>query len=290
MSEIQKTSSNQDNTDLDKPELDNAGKASKNIVAIKDVSFGYGPRLVHSGLNIDIERGSITTIMGPSGCGKSTVLGFIGGRISPQKGQVIVDSKDIASLNNTALYELRKSMGMMFQHNALLTDITVFENVAFPLREHTNKTEQEIADMVLDKLEHVGLREAADLYPEECSGGMQRRVALARAIVMEPAIVMYDEPFTGLDPISKGIITQLIAEMNERLNITSIVVTHDVPEACEVSDQIIVLAGGKALGKGSPEELMSSDDPAIKQFMTGAPDGPVAYHYRSQSNESEGGH
>ena len=277
MSEIQKTSS--------KP-----GKTGENIVVIENVSFGYGPRLVHNGLDIAIERGSITAIMGPSGCGKSTVLGFIGGRIRPQQGQVTVDSKDVSTLNNTDLYELRKSMGMMFQHNALLTDISVFENVAFPLREHTNKTEEEIAEIVLTKLEHVGLREAASLYPEECSGGMQRRVALARAIVMEPAIVMYDEPFTGLDPISKGIITQLIAQMNERLNITSIVVTHDVPEACEVSDQIIVLAGGKALGKGSPEELMSSDDPAIKQFMTGSPEGPVAYHYKSQAEESEGGH
>jgi len=191
-----------------------------------------------------------------------------------------VNSQHVAQLNNTDLFELRKSMGMMFQHNALLTDITVFENVAFPLREHTNKSEAEIADIVLTKLEHVGLREAANLFPEECSGGMQRRVALARAIVMEPALVMYDEPFTGLDPIAKGIITKLIAEMNERLNITSIIVTHDVPEACQISDDVYVLAGGKSIGRGSPDELMSSEDPAIKQFMTGSPDGPVAYHYQ----------
>ena len=259
------------------------------IIIIDDVSFAYGDRPVHQGLNIAVKRGSITAIMGPSGCGKSTVLSFIGGRAKPQAGRVFVDSQHVAQLNNADLFELRKSMGMMFQHNALLTDISVFENVAFPLREHTNKNEQEISDIVLTKLEHVGLREAADLLPEECSGGMQRRVALARAIVMEPALVMYDEPFTGLDPIAKGIITKLIAEMNERLNITSIIVTHDVPEACEISDEMYVLAGGKSIGKGSPSELMGSENPAIKQFMTGSPDGPVAYHYQGKKLQQEEG-
>lgn len=259
-----------------------------NIVTLDNVSFSYGDRPVHQGLDIAVKRGSITAIMGPSGCGKSTVLSLVGGRTSPQAGQVLVDSQNVSQLSNNDLFELRKSMGMMFQHNALLTDITVFENVAFPLREHTNKSQEEIADIVLTKLEHVGLREAADLYPEECSGGMQRRVALARAIVMEPELVMYDEPFTGLDPIAKGIITKLIAEMNERLNITSIVVTHDVPEACQISDEVYVLAGGKAIGNGSPNELMASEDPAIKQFMTGSPDGPVAYHYQNNSQDNNG--
>lgn len=292
MSEIQNTSNKVGPGGLSSSALSPSGlndleNESVNIVSIENVSFGYGSKLVHDDLAIAIKRGSITTIMGPSGCGKSTVLSFIGGRVRPQKGKVEVSSQNVANLKNTALYELRKSMGMMFQHNALLTDLTVFENVAFPLREHTDKTEQEIADIVLDKLQHVGLREAASLYPEECSGGMQRRVALARAIVMEPALVMYDEPFTGLDPISKGIITQLIAEMNERLNITSIIVTHDVPEACEISDQIIILAGGKAIGQGTPEELMSSADPAIKQFMTGSPEGPVAYHYQAENSSSQ---
>ena len=259
---------------------------NQEIVIIDDVSFAYGDRSVHQGLNIAIKRGSITSIMGPSGCGKSTVLSFIGGRAKPHSGRVLVDSQHVGQLNNKDLFELRKSMGMMFQHNALLTDISVFENVAFPLREHTNKSDAEIADIVLEKLEHVGLREAASLFPEECSGGMQRRVALARAIIMEPALVMYDEPFTGLDPIAKGIIMRLIAEMNERLNITSIVVTHDVPEACEISDEMYVLAGGKAIGQGSPKDLMASDDPAIKQFMTGSPDGPVAYHYQANTPAS----
>ena len=262
-------------------------ETQENIVSIENVSFSYGPRPVHDGLDIVVKRGSVTSIMGPSGCGKSTVLSFIGGRVNPQKGQVLVGGQNVSILKNKALYELRKSMGMMFQHNALLTDLTVFENIAFPLREHTDKTDQEIEKIVLDKLEHVGLREAAGLFPDECSGGMQRRVALARAIVMEPDLVMYDEPFTGLDPISKGIITQLIREMNEKLNITSIIVTHDVPEACEISDDIIVLAGGKAIGHGSPKDMLSSENPSIKQFMSGSPDGPVAYHYRAQS-DSEG--
>ncbi len=262
-------------------------ETQENIISIENVSFSYGPRPVHDGLDIAVKRGSVTSIMGPSGCGKSTVLGFIGGRVKPQKGHVFVDGQDVSALKNKALYELRKSMGMMFQHNALLTDLTVFENIAFPLREHTDKTDQDIEAIVLDKLQHVGLKEAASLFPDECSGGMQRRVALARAIVMEPDLVMYDEPFTGLDPISKGIITQLIREMNEALNITSIIVTHDVPEACEISDEIIVLAGGKSIGRGSPEEMLSSDNPAIKQFMSGSPDGPVAYHYRAQAQSED---
>jgi len=262
---------------------------TENIVSIENVSFSYGSqensRLIHDGLNIAIPRGSITSIMGPSGCGKSTVLGFIGGRIKPLNGSVIVGSSNISELKTAELFELRKSMGMMFQHNALLTDLTVFENVAFPLREHTEKSESEIEQLVLDCLHQVGLKQAADLYPEECSGGMQRRVALARAIIMKPELVMYDEPFTGLDPIAKGIITQLIAEINEKLGITSIVVTHDVPEACEISDNIVLLAGGKSIGTGTPEQMMQSKDPAIRQFMSGSPDGPVAYHYQRQSEK-----
>lgn len=249
------------------------------IVNLKDVYFSYGERPIHQGINISVEKGSVVAIMGPSGCGKSTTLGFIGGRLSPQRGSVDVDGQKVNDLSTTELYQLRKKMGMMFQHNALLTDLTVFENVAFPLREHTQLPESMIRDLVLMKLQLVGLRGAKDLLPEECSGGMQRRVALARAIAMDPSIVMYDEPFTGLDPISKGVITQLIRTMNDALDTTSIVVTHDVPEACEIADKIYVLGGGKVLGAGSPEELLSSDVPAIKQFMSGLPDGPVAYHY-----------
>jgi len=257
------------------------------IVKLQDVHFSYGDRPIHSGLNISVEKGSIVAIMGPSGCGKSTTLGFIGGRLSPQQGSVQVAGQQVNGLNTTALYELRKSMGMMFQHNALLTDLSVFENVAFPLREHTQLPESMIRDLVLMKLQLVGLRGAKDLLPEECSGGMQRRVALARAIAMDPNIVMYDEPFTGLDPISKGVITQLIRTMNDALDTTSIVVTHDVPEACEIADKIYVLSGGKVLGEGSPEELLNSEVPAIKQFMSGLPDGPVAYHYPADDYQDD---
>ena len=257
------------------------------IVDLKDVHFSYGDRSVHSGLNISVEKGSIVAIMGPSGCGKSTTLGFIGGRLVPQQGKVHVAGQQVNGLNTTALYKLRKDMGMMFQHNALLTDLSVFENVAFPLREHTQLPESMIQDLVLMKLQLVGLRGAKDLLPEECSGGMQRRVALARAIAMDPSIIMYDEPFTGLDPISKGVITQLIRTMNDALNMTSIVVTHDVPEACEIADKIYVLGGGKVLGEGTPKELLNSEVPAIKQFMSGLPDGPVAYHYPADDYQED---
>ncbi|MGH1541142.1 MAG: ABC transporter ATP-binding protein [Arenicella sp.] len=249
------------------------------IVSLRDVHFAYGDHPIHTGIDITVERGSVVAVMGPSGCGKSTTLGFIGGRIHPQKGEVWVADQQVNTLSTKPLYELRKSMGMMFQHNALLTDLTVFENIAFPLREHTQLPESMIRDLVLMKLQLVGLRGAHDLLPEECSGGMQRRVALARAIAMDPLLVMYDEPFTGLDPISKGIITKLIRQMNDVLNMTSLVVTHDIAEACEIADKIYVLGGGKVLGSGSPEELQQSEQPDIKQFMSGLPDGPVAYHY-----------
>ena len=262
-------------------------KKQDNIVSLENIHFSYGNRIVHSGLDIAIKRGSVTTIMGPSGCGKSTALGFIGGRIKPQQGKVVVDGKSVPELKNNELYELRKEMGMMFQHNALLTDLSVFDNIAFPLREHTAMSEQTLRETVLTKLEMVGLRQAADLSPEECSGGMQRRVALARAIAMNPQLVMYDEPFTGLDPISKGVITKLIRETNDSLDITSIIVTHDVPEACEISDEIYVIAGGKVIGHGAPEALLYSKQAAVKQFMSGEPDGPVAFHYESGNGQEE---
>lgn len=260
---------------------------SQSIVKLQDVHFSYGDRSIHSGLNISVEKGSIVAIMGPSGCGKSTTLSFIGGRLAPKQGSIHVAGQQVNGLSTSALYKLRKSMGMMFQHNALLTDLSVFENVAFPLREHTQLPESMIRDLVLMKLQLVGLRGAKDLLPEECSGGMQRRVALARAIAMDPSIVMYDEPFTGLDPISKGVITQLIRTMNDALNMTSIVVTHDVPEACEIADKIYVLSGGKVLAEGTPEALLNSEVPAIKQFMSGLPDGPVAYHYPAEDYQDD---
>lgn len=260
---------------------------SDDIVRLSNVHFAYGARPIHEGIDINIKRGSVVAVMGPSGCGKSTILGLIGGHLKPKQGDVWVAGKQVNGLSTSDLYRLRRKMGMMFQHNALLTDLTVFENVAFPLREHTHLPESMIRNLVLMKLQLVGLRGAHGLYPEECSGGMQRRVALARAIAMDPQLVMYDEPFTGLDPISKGVITQLIRQMNDALNTTSVVVTHDIAEACQIADTLCILGGGKVLGVGTPEEMHQSELPEIKQFMAGLPDGPVAYHYPAEPYHQE---
>lgn len=249
------------------------------LVEFDNITFAYGTRRVHQQLSLSIPRGSVVAIMGPSGCGKSTLLNFIGGRLKPQSGEVLFDGSKVAELNRKQLYALRKKMGMLFQHNALLTDLSVFENIAFPIREHTALKQSIIRDMVLIKLEMVGLRGAADLMPEECSGGMQRRVALARAIALDPQLVMYDEPFTGLDPISKGVIKRLIRNSNDALATTSVVVTHDVAEGCEIADFVAVLGGGRVLGFGTPDQLRQSNKPEIVQFMSGSPDGPVAYQY-----------
>ena len=217
--------------------------------------------------------------MGPSGCGKSTLLNFIGGRLKPDSGDILVDGQSVPKLSQHSLYELRKRMGMMFQSSALLTDLTVFENVAFPLREHTDLPEVLIRNLVLMKLELVGLRGTRDLMPAQLSGGMARRVALARAISLDPMMVMYDEPFTGLDPISMGVIVKLIRELNDALGTTSIVVTHDVLEGCSIADYVYLLGKQGVIGFGTPAEMMASDSEEIRQFMDGLPDGPVPYHY-----------
>ena len=252
---------------------------NKAKVQFKQVSFAYGERQIHQGLDLTIPQGSVVAIMGPSGCGKSTLLNFIGGRVKADSGEVLFEGQDIARLSRRELYEARKKMGMLFQHNALLTDLSVFENIAFPIREHTQLPESMVRDLVLMKLQMVGLRGAAELMPEECSGGMQRRVALARAIALDPQLVLYDEPFTGLDPISKGVIKTLIKDTHDALSMTSIVVTHDVLEGCEIADYVAVLGNGRVLGFGTPEELNRSEVPEIRQFMSGSPDGPVAFHY-----------
>jgi phospholipid/cholesterol/gamma-HCH transport system ATP-binding protein len=217
--------------------------------------------------------------MGPSGCGKSTLLNFIGGRLKPDAGSVTVDGVEVTGLGRRGLYDLRKRMGMMFQRSALLTDMSVFDNVAFPIRQNTDLPEPLIRHMVLFKLEMVGLRGARDLMPSELSGGMARRVALARAIALDPMLVMYDEPFTGLDPISMGVIVKLIREVNDALGMTSVVVTHDVKEGCSIADYVYLLAHGTVIGRGTPEELNASQSPEVRQFMGGLPDGPVGYHY-----------
>ena len=252
---------------------------STNIVEIRGVHFARGARTILNDMSLTIPRGKVTVIMGGSGCGKTTLLNLIGGRLRPDRGQVLVDGLSVPSLNKKALYALRKRMGMLFQTGALLTDLNAFENVAFPLREHTRLPEALLRHVVLMKLETVGLRGARDLMPAELSGGMARRVALARTIVMEPMMIMYDEPFTGLDPISKGVIAKLIRELNDALGITSIVVSHDVVDTLAISDYGYLLGGGHILAQGTPQALQQSTAADVRQFMAGLPDGPVPYTY-----------
>ena len=249
------------------------------MVEAKDVRFSFGQRPIFDGLDIIIPRGAVTVIMGPSGCGKSTFLSLLGGRLRPQSGRLQFDGEPIPSRGSNRLFTMRRKMGMLFQSSALLTDLSVFDNVAFPLREQTNLPQELIRILVLLKLEMVGLRGARELMPAELSGGMQRRVALARAIALDPNMIMYDEPFVGLDPISMGVILKLIRELNDALGLTSIVVTHDVIEGRSIADYLYLLSGGKTIGQGTPDEMVDSDLPEVKQFMNGLPDGPVGYHY-----------
>ncbi len=249
------------------------------LIEIRNLNFSFGGNQLYDGLNVGIPRRKVTAIMGPSGCGKSTLLNFIGGRLRPHRGDVLVNSESVPSLNRTDLFALRKQMGMMFQSSALLTDLNVFENVAFPMREHTELPEPLIKTLVLSKLQMVGLRGARNLMPAQLSGGMTRRVALARAIALDPLLVMYDEPFTGLDPISMGIIAKLIREVNDALEMTSVIVTHDVAEACSIADYIYLLGHKKVVAHGTPEQMRNTESDDARQFMAGLPDGPVAYHY-----------
>lgn len=249
------------------------------LIKIRDLHFYRGNRAIFEGVNIDIQRGKVTAIMGPSGTGKTTLLKLIGGQLRPDKGTIEVDGQDVHKLPRAELYELRKRMGMLFQSGALLTDINVYDNVAFPLREHTNLPESLIRDLVLMKLQAVGLRNARDLFPAELSGGMARRVALARAVALEPMMIMYDEPFTGQDPISMGTLVNLIHRINDAMGLTSIVVSHDVSETAEIADYIYLLSGGKIIEQGSPVQLKRSGSQWVQQFMQGLPDGPVPFHY-----------
>jgi phospholipid/cholesterol/gamma-HCH transport system ATP-binding protein len=260
-----------------------ASNTHDNLVEIRGLRFQYGTRTILDNLTLSIPRGQVTAIMGGSGCGKTSLLNLIGGRLRPSQGQVLVDGLNVPDLGITELYQLRKRMGMLFQHGALLTDLSVFENVAFPIREHTRLPEAVLRNLVLMKLQAVGLRGARDLMPWELSGGMARRVALARAIVLEPMMIMYDEPFTGLDPISMGVIAKLIRELNQVLGITSIVVSHDVAEASLISDYAYLLGDGRILGQGTPTELRQSTSPHVRQFMDGLPDGPVPYTYPARN-------
>ncbi len=249
------------------------------VVDVHDVDYVVGRRAIFNGLGIQARRGRITAIMGPSGTGKTTLLRLITGQIEPSRGTVQVFGRTLAGLPQRELFGLRRRMGMLFQNGALLTDISVFENVAFPLREHSGLPEPLIRQLVLTKLHAVGLRGAAQLMPAELSGGMARRVALARAIVMDPELLIYDEPFVGLDPISMGVILRLIKQMNESLGITSIVVSHDVEELSRVAHDSYLLSEGKVVASGTPEELRASNLEVVRQFMEGIADGPVPFHY-----------
>ena len=257
------------------------------VVDVRDVHYAIDGRPIFAGLNIRVRRGLITAVMGPSGTGKTTLLRLITGQLFADSGTVSVFGRDIASLSGSQIYAARRRMGMLFQNGALLTDIDVFDNVAFPVREHTDLPESVIRKLVLTKLEAVGLRGAAQLMPGELSGGMARRVALARAIVMDPEVLLYDEPFVGLDPISLGVILRLIKQMNQVLGITSVVVSHDVQELATIADQSYLLSGGCVVAAGAPQELAQSDSETVHQFMTGGAEGPVKFHYPAPDYASQ---
>ncbi len=248
-------------------------------VELSGVTFGYDrTRQLLKGMSMTIPRGKVVAIMGGSGCGKTTILRLIGGQLRPQTGRVVVAGRSVPDLDREGLYALRRQVGMLFQFGALFTDLTVYENIAFPLREHTDFSEEMIRDLVMMKLNGVGLRGAAALKPSELSGGMARRVALARAIALDPLLVMYDEPFAGLDPISLGIVGQLIRKLNDALGITSVVVTHDVYESLKIVDYLYFVSDGRIVAQGTPDEVRSSGDAFVRQFIDGESDGPVPFH------------
>lgn len=252
---------------------------NENLVEIQNITFSRSERVIYDDISISIPKGKITAIMGPSGIGKTTMLRLIGGQLKPDKGDITFAGKSIPAMSRSALYQTRKAMSMLFQSGALFTDMSVFDNVAFALREHTQLSESVIKTLVLLKLEAVGLRGAAQLLPSELSGGMARRAALARAIALDPELIMYDEPFAGQDPISMGVLVKLIRALSEALEVTSIVVTHDVNEVLDIADYVYILANQKVIGHGTAEQIKQSDSPLVQQFLQGQADGPVPFHY-----------
>jgi phospholipid/cholesterol/gamma-HCH transport system ATP-binding protein len=263
-----------------KPAGDAAPTApARNVAALNAVDFSIDGKTIFRGLDIAIRRGEVTAIMGPSGTGKTTLLRLITGQLRADSGRVVVEGRDVAGLGRRELYAMRRRIGMLFQNGALLTDLDVFENVAFPLREHARLPERLLRNIVLSKLHAVGLRGAAQLRPQQLSGGMSRRVALARAIVMDPQLLLYDEPFAGLDPISMGVVLRLIRSLNDALGISSVVVTHDVREISQIADSSYILSGGQVVASGTPAELREHPSPVVHQFMDGLADGPVTFHY-----------
>ncbi|QIM63510.1 ABC transporter ATP-binding protein [Pasteurellaceae bacterium Orientalotternb1] len=260
---------------------------TKNLVEVKHLTFKRGERVIYDNLNLQVRKGKITAIMGPSGIGKTTLLRLIGGQLIPESGEILFDGEDVCQASNKALYQIRQRMGMLFQSGALFTDLSTFENVAFPIREHTKLPEELIRKLVLMKLEAVGLRGASQLMPSELSGGMARRAALARAIALDPDLIMYDEPFAGQDPISMGVIVSLIKKLNEALNLTSIVVSHDVTEVLSIADYAYIVADKRIIASGTPTELLASQDPQVVQFLSGKEDGPVRFHYPAENYVKE---
>ncbi len=262
-------------------------ESSETLVSIKNVSFSRGDRKIFDDVSLDVPRGKVTAIMGPSGIGKTTLLRLIGGQIDPDYGEIWFDQVNVPQLKRAQLYQIRKRMSMLFQSGALFTDMTVFDNVAFPLREHTDLPEDLLDTLVLLKLEAVGLRGAANLMPNELSGGMARRAALARAIALDPDLMMYDEPFVGQDPITMGVLVKLISSLNQALGITSVIVSHDVPEVMSIADKVYLLSGGKVIGSGTPDELRANTDERVRQFLDGDADGPVPFQYPAQALDQD---
>jgi phospholipid/cholesterol/gamma-HCH transport system ATP-binding protein len=261
--------------------------ATDGIISIRNVSFHRGDRAIFKNLNCTIAAGKITAIMGPSGTGKTTLLRLIGGQLQPDEGQVLLFGENIARLNRKQLNQLRARMGVLFQSGALFTDLSVFENVAFPLREHMNLSADELYNRVLLKLEDVGLRGARNLMPAQLSGGMARRVSLARAVAMDPEMILYDEPFAGQDPIAMAVLQRLIKSLNSQMQLTSVLVSHDIAEACAIADEVILLGEGRVLAHDTPDALYASSDPAVKQFIHGEADGVIPFHFSAPPLQEE---
>ena len=257
------------------------------LVSIRQMTFSRGERKIFDDVSLDVPKGKVTAIMGPSGIGKTTLLRLIGGQILPDSGDIWFEGWNIPALSRSELYLARKKMSMLFQSGALFTDMTVFDNVAFPLREHTQLPEDLLRTLVLLKLEAVGLRGAAQLMPSELSGGMARRAALARAIALDPDLILYDEPFVGQDPITMGVLVKLIRDLNQALGTTSVIVSHDVPEVMSIADYVYILSGSKIIGQGTPQQLLDNPDPRIRQFLDGDADGPVPFRFPAEPMEQE---
>ena len=264
-----------------------ASPSSESLVELRHLTFGYGERVILDDISMSVPRGKVTALMGASGGGKTTILRLIGGQNRARSGELLFDGQDVTPMNQKQLYAARRRMGMLFQFGALFADLSVFENVAFPLREHTDLPEALIRDIVLMKLNAVGLRGARDLMPSEVSGGMARRIALARAIALDPELVMYDEPFSGLDPISLGTAARLIRHLNDSMGLTSIFVSHELEQTFSIADHVIILANGKVAAEGAPDAVRQSTDPLVYQYVNALPDGPVRFDYPGLTVEED---